>query len=194
MDIKIGKSARVCVACERDFVHDELVHSTLRLQDAEFKRSDYCSSSWAPHGSEGAYSSWELNYYDPNVAEQAPPESFSPLRQLFYDSVESEERARLAVAYLAAQLLRRQKVFRLIKETEDTETGLTLILFNDRIGNRLIEVRDPSLSHAELDAARCVLIEELNRLENPDPPVEEKEEVLGAMEHDVQQQPETAEA
>lgn len=194
MDIKIGKSARVCVACERDFVHDELIHSALRTQDGEFKRADYCTKCWMPDGPQSSYSCWELNYYDPNVAEQAPAESFSPLRKLFYDSVESEGRGALAVAYLAAQLLRRQKVFRHIKETEDAETGLTLILFNDRIGNRLIEVRDPSLGHAELDAGRLALIEELNRLEGPEGPAEETEGAPGATEHDVEQQPETAEA
>jgi hypothetical protein len=81
--------------------------------------------------------------------------------------VESEERKNMAVAFLAAQLLRRQKVFRLIKESEENENSERLVLYSDRIGNRLIEVRDPSLTYAELEAGRNRLMERLGELESP---------------------------
>ena len=93
---------------------------------------------------------------------------FTPLRRIFYDSVESSDRITLAMAYLAAQLLRRQKVFRLIKETDGEDGEANVVLFADRLGDRLIEVRDPSLSHAELEQGRQLLMERLNQLENPD--------------------------
>lgn len=117
---------------------------------------------------DGAYSAWTAQYYDPRVAEQEPEETFSPLRQTFYAAVEEKDRASMSVAYLAAQLLRRQKVFRLIKETKDPDTDAILILFNDRIGNRLIEVGDPNLTHAELEQARVTLMEKLAALESPE--------------------------
>jgi hypothetical protein len=120
-----------------------------------------------------AFSVWSLKFYDPQVAERQPPEIFSPLRQIFYNAVESEERTELAVAYLAAQLLRRQKVFQLIKESDEGEQEVKLVLFADRIGNRLIEVRDPNLSYAELETGRHVLMERLAGLENPPAEAEE---------------------
>ena len=74
------------------------------------------------------------------------------------------------MAYLAAQLLRRQKAFRLIKETADPDSEMNLILFSDRIGNRLIEVSDPNLSHEELEQGRVKLMERLRELESPEEP------------------------
>ena len=176
MNIKIGKGGHSCTQCERDFQHEEELFSLIRLQDQVFNREDYCKSCWNPERADDAYSTWAPRYYDPKVAEQEPPEVFSPLRQCFYETVESTERPDLSVAYLAAQLLRRQKVFRLIKETDELDGEVKITLFNDRIGNRLIEVRDPDLSHSELQAGRGVLMERLNALENPDADAPEEEE------------------
>ena len=99
------------------------------------------------------------------------------MRQVFYEAVEADNRSELAKAYLAAQLLRRQKVFRLVKESDDPESEVRVTLFSDRIGNRLIEVRDPNLSFAELEAGRAALLERLNELENPQE--QEREENTG---------------
>jgi hypothetical protein len=115
---------------------------------------------------------WSPRFYDPKVAEQEPPEVFSPLRQVFYEAAESDDRAETAVAYLAAQLLRRQKVFRLLKESDGAENEVKVALYADRIADRLIEARDPSLSYAELEAGRVALLERLSRLENGQPPQE----------------------
>ncbi len=168
MQIKISRSARACKRCGRVFRHEEPTASIVRLELGQLLREDFCIPCRETGAAAGAYSSWSPKFYDPSVADQEPEESFSPLRRLFYDSVEGEDRTVLAMAYLAGQLLRRQKVFRLIKETEDPDGAMNLALFSDRIGNRLIEVRDPNLSHAELEQGRLLLLESLNRLENPD--------------------------
>ena len=168
MDIKIGKNAHTCVSCESDFVHEQNIHSLIRVVDNQFQREDYCVNCWDEQNAQNTYSTWNMNYYDPKVAEQEPEEVYSPLRGIFYETVEESNRSSIAIAYLAAQLLRRQKVFRLIKETKDPDTDAALILFNDRIGNRLIEVSDPNLAHAELDDARISLMQRLTALENPE--------------------------
>lgn len=165
MDIKIGKSARVCHGCEKDFVHEEALTSTVRRGDEGWIREDFCATCWNEALGEQAFSAWSATYYDPHVAEQGEPESFSPLRQAFYEAVEKEERAAIAVAYLAGQLLRRQKVFRLLKETTDPDTEAAVLLFSDRIANRLIEVQDPNLTTSELERARHTLMERLGELE-----------------------------
>ena len=67
--------------------------------------------------------------------------------------------------FLAAGLLRRQKVFRLIKESDESDGEVRITLYTDRIGNRLIEVPDPQFTYAEMDKARTLLIERLQVLE-----------------------------
>lgn len=168
MEVKITKAGKACAACEKSFTHEEEVRSLVRVLEGQLAREDFCGACWNNDRAGGAYSVWSLRYYDPRVAEQEPPEVFSPLRQLFYDAVESEDRIELAKAYLAAQLLRRQKVFRLVKESDDAEGEVRLSLYTDRIGNRLIEVRDPNFSYAELEAGRRALITRLEELENPE--------------------------
>lgn len=168
MEVKITKAGKVCAACEKTFTHDEELRSLVRVLEGILVREDFCSACWSNDRAGGAYSVWALRYYDPKVAEQESPEVFSPLRQLFYDAVESEDRIALAKAFLAAQLLRRQKVFRLVKESDGTEGEERLSLYADRIGNRLIEVRDPNFSYAELEAGRRSLIARLEELEKPE--------------------------
>lgn len=167
MEIKISKSAHKCQKCERPFVHEEELMSTVRIENQMLVRDDFCPNCWDPKHATGVFSQWTFRFYDAKVADQQPAEVFSPLRHVFYEAAESEDRTELAVAYLASQLLRRQKVFRLLKESDSTEREVRLTLFTDRIADRLIEVRDPNLSYAELEKGRCILLERLSALENP---------------------------
>ena len=176
MDIKISKSARVCRGCERDFVHEEPVTSLVRVHEQQLQREDYCAACWRVDRAADAFSYWATKYYDPRVAEQEPAEAFSPLRQLFYEALEATDRVQQAKAFLAAQLLRRQKVFRQIKESDEADGETKIILFNDRIGNRLIEVRDPHFTYAELEEGRVLLVARLMELENPAPAQADAEE------------------
>jgi hypothetical protein len=168
MEIKIGKSARACCATERDFVHGEQVVSLVRIENQVYVREDYAEEAWNPDKAEGAIAVWTMTYIDPKVAEQEPEESYSPLRQIFYESAVDHERPLLATAYLAAELLRRQKVFRLVKQGVEGEVEGRVALYNDRIANRLVEVRDPNLSIAELEVGRQRLLQRLQELEAPD--------------------------
>ena len=167
MEVKISKASKSCAGCEKDFVHEQELHSLVRVLEGSLSREDYCAACWTDERVGGAYSVWTLRFYDPKVAEQESPEVFSPLRQLFYEALEQEDRVELAKAFLAAQLLRRQKAFRLIKESDGAEEEVKLSLYADRIGNRLIEVRDPSFTYAELEAGRRKLIERLEEIERP---------------------------
>lgn len=167
MEIRIGKPGRVCAGTSRPFDHGEKVVSVVKIEDREIVREDFAESAWDPGRGAGAMAVWETQYVDPRVAEQEPEEAFSPLRKLFYDAFESDDRMQLARAYLAAQLLRRQKVFRIIRESDSEDGTGRFALFNDRIGNRIIEVRDPQLTYAELEAARVSIMEALAEIEGP---------------------------
>lgn len=168
MEIRIGKSTRVCARSQQAFEHGEELLSLVRHGEEGLVREDYTKEAWKPGYADGAIAVWTTSYVDPDNVSKESDNSFSPLRRLFYEAVESDDRSELARAYLAAQLLRRQKIFRLIKEGEDSDTDSKFALFTDRIDDRMIEVRDPNLSYAELNAARTTLMECLNALETPD--------------------------
>lgn len=167
MDIKISKAKNCCTGTEAPFEHGEGVMSLVRLQEGELVREDYKESAWHEEFRKEAYSLWKTTYYDPHFAEGEDEEVFSPLRKLFYDMADAESREQLAMAFLAAQLLRRQKVFRLIKEADAEEGKARLTLYTDRIGNRMIEVRDPNFSYAELEVAQAELLKFLRATEEP---------------------------
>jgi hypothetical protein len=165
MEIKISKSARHCHGCEKSFVHEQRLTSALHRGPEGWLRADFCPACWNGERAEGSLCVWSAQYQDPAVLDQQPAEAFSPLRQAFYEAAERQGREAIALAYLAGQLLRRQKVFRFIKQTMDPETEAAVMLFLDRIGNRMIEVHDPNLTTAELERGRVQLLHRLAELE-----------------------------
>ena len=165
MEIRIGKPGRSSALTERQFEHGETVVSVMKVENQQLVRHDFGKPEWADDRATGAIAVWETHYSDPAMAQQEPAEKFSPLRKIFYSVVESDDRVQIAKAYLAAQLLRRQKVFRLVKESDDTDGEMRVALFMDRIGNRIAEARDPHLTYAEMETARVQLMEELTALE-----------------------------
>lgn len=177
MEIKIARTGRQCHASGRPFEHQEPIVSLIRYVERDLHREDYARDAWKPAYGEAAVAVWDAIYIDPAVENAEPEESFSPLRRLFYDHAAKDDRESMAVCYLAAQLLRRQKVFRLVKESDNLDESGKVTLFADRIGERLIEVRDPSLSFQELDAGRAVLVRYLQEAEG------EAEEEADAEEH-----------
>jgi len=104
------------------------------------------------------------------VLEAEHQEVLSPLRRLFYELAASAVRLELAQAFLAAQLLKRQRAFRQIRESEDGDGAARTTLYLDRATNRLIEACDLNFTYAELDEARIALLDQLRLLESPEPP------------------------
>lgn len=170
MEVKITKTARKCAATDRPFAHGERVVSRVLVKDHTYVRQDFCTDAWTKQLADEAVAFWRTVYRDPES--EQPAEVHSPLRQVFYDAAEGDGRADMALAYLASQLLRRQKVFRLIKESDDPEHEHRTALFADRHGDRLVEVPDPGLTLRELEAAREELMRRLAAFETPDEEVE----------------------
>lgn len=165
MEIKISKSARQCAACNKEFVHEQKLISAMRRGPEGWLREDYCPACLTEDRGASALCVWSAHYIDAQALAQQPAEALSPLRQAFYEAAEKPDRASVAVAYLAGQLLRRQKAFRFIKQTVDPETEAAVMLFLDRIGNKMIEVHDPNLITAELERGRVALLHRLAEIE-----------------------------
>ncbi len=170
MEIKISKCATRCHGCEHDFIHEQKVCSMATMENESLVRKDYCTDCRPGEREAALFCYWETQYNDPKMLDAEHQESLSPLRRLFYDLANSAERLDLAQAFLAAQLLKRQRAFRQMRESEDAEGTMRTTLFLDRAGNRLIETRDLNFSYAELDVARTQLMEQLRNLESPEAP------------------------
>ena len=131
-------------------------------ENDEYVREDFCTVCWAQRASgwaRNSYSFWSTRYVDPAVENEKPPEHFAPLRRVFHESVESENRIEQAVAFITAHLLRRQKAFRLMKEFDNDEEEGSVLVFADKFTQRLVEVPDRRFTAAELRDARRILIE-----------------------------------
>ena len=169
MEIKIRKASAHCLACGKRFEHLERHFSRVNAaSEQELLREDYCPDCWESGRAadvEKAYSFWLTKYFDPAAASQPDEQQFSPLRTIFYEAVEEEGRAEQAIAYIAAHLLRRQKVFRFVKGFEDTERECDVSVFYDKLSGRLREVVDRGFSVEELDGARQEFVQRLERME-----------------------------
>jgi len=147
--------------------------------DKEYVREDFCTACWAQRAGSWArnsYSFWSTRYIDPAVENEPPPEYYAPVQRVFYDCVGSNDRIELAVAFIAAHLLRRQKVFRLMKEFETDDKDGSVQVFADKFTQRLVEVADRGFSARELREARQVLIERTDPQDKEDTEDAEEEE------------------
>ncbi len=170
VDIKICKSSRHCSACGKEFDHKEPHLSMINESRKEFEREDFCMTCWTQRASgwaDKSYSFWATRYIDPSVENEQPPEVYAPVLKLFYETFESDEKAALAIAFISAHLLRRQKVFRLMKEFNREDVEGRVQVFADKFSQRLVEVPDLEFTAQELRDAQRVLIE------RTDPPKEE---------------------
>lgn len=160
MEIKITKNAPQCFQCKKPFVHEEFVWSRLVEVNRDWQREDYCEECWLTQDSGiETISRWHHRYMDVRVLRQRQESiSDSPLRVVFYETLESTyTRQNLALAYLCAQLLRREKVFKKLKEMNISSSEGYIIIFLDRVDNRVIEVKDPNFSYAEIEEAKARL-------------------------------------
>ena len=168
VELKVRKSASNCLGCGKKFQHQEDHHSALLPGSEDTVREDYCPECWKRVGEdcrEAAICSWVTSYVDPAVESIKAVEHLSPLRRLFYEICESDEPNKLAMAFLSAHLLRRQRAFRLLKEFEDSQRKTSTAVFLDKVNGRIIEVADPDLSAAQMNAARLELQRRLEEME-----------------------------
>lgn len=191
MEIRFSKIGRQCSACGAPFRHLEKVRSiAARLEDAQadpagaekvrsgegtaaepakeerrpFERMDFCPACTHRTAEFQAWCTWTATYVDPDAVRQEEP--LSPLRRIFYAHSEDPDREKQAVAFLAAEMLRRHRAFRKIRETVDESDRRTL-WYLDKSRNRIIEVVDPSFTYAELDRARMTLLEAIRTADQP---------------------------
>ena len=162
MKISISRNGIKCLSCEKVFIHEEWIWSRILGSKKEWQRQDFCLSCWEKQEKQESISQWRHRYIDTKMRRKEQEVEDSPLRKLFYESVEKEQsRMELAIAFLASQLLRREKIFKKIKEMTISQRDGYIIMYIDRIDDRVIEVRDPNFSFAEMEEAKKIVLERL---------------------------------
>lgn len=167
MEIKIQKESARCLKCDAVFQHEEKHHSLLRIEEKEFIREDYCLGCWSERlngkeNSDNTYSCWETRYHDPAIARATPLEQFLPLLNLCYESIAEGGPGGESMAYMCALILRRQKVFRFVREErEETGERRSVLVFLDKQNDTQIRIVDPQLTDSGLQEVKLRLEEKI---------------------------------
>lgn len=166
MEITVQKGLSQCLRCGAAFQHDEKHHSLLRIEGKDFLREDYCLSCWSERSSkdngERIYSYWETRYRDPAVARATPQEQFLPLLNLCYESIAEGSADAEAMAYMCALILRRQRVFRFVREEkESAPPSRSVLVFLDKHNDTQIRIVDPELTDSRLQEVKQALEEKI---------------------------------
>ena len=160
MEINIQKESTQCLKCGATFQHEEKHHSLLKIDGKDFLREDYCLACWSERsdqpeepttGPDGIYSSWETRYHDPSVAKATPQEQFLPMLNLCYESIAGGGPEGESMAYMCALILRRQKIFRFVREEKEEEgERRNVLVFLDKHNDTQMRIVDPQLTDAQL--------------------------------------------
>ncbi len=154
VEILIQKESSECMKCNKAFAHEQRHHSLLKIEGNTFLREDYCEKCWGNRSElmedTRVYSYWETKYRDPAAEKTIPKEQFIPLLNLCYESIAKDGQEAEAMAYMCALILRRQKIFKFIREDRDNSTGKTMLVFLDKHNDTQIRITDPHLTDSEL--------------------------------------------
>jgi len=163
VEIQIQKESAVCIGCDSAFAHGQKHHSLLRIQEGAFLREDYCDTCWTEKSfsieRDEIYSCWETKYRDPSVEKATPKEQFIPLLNLCYESIAQGGQDAESMAYMCALVLRRQRVFKFIREEKEDSSGKTVLVFSDKHNDTQIRIVDPQLTQSQLEDVRLKLEE-----------------------------------
>ena len=166
VEINIQRESSRCLKCDMEFAHDQKHHSLLKIEGKEFLREDYCIKCWTerPDNDDASrvYSSWETKYCDPSVAKATPQEQFLPMLNLCYESIAEGGPEGEAMAYMCALILRRQKIFRFVREEkEEQEPHRSVLIFVDKHNDTQIGIVDPELTDSQLQEVKQALEEKI---------------------------------
>ncbi len=167
MEIQIQRQSSRCTACGVPFSHEQKHYSLLKIESPNFLREDYCEACWEKRSqfpSTGeVYSRWETKYRDPAVAKATPEEQFRPLLDLCYESIAQGGADAEAMAYMSSLVLRRQKVFKFIREEQEDSSTKKVLVFADKYNDTQIRIVDPQLTESQLESTRRMLQERLGQ-------------------------------
>lgn len=170
--VSVRRAGRTCATCESPFADGQDHYSVLShaAEPDEWVRTDFCLACWEtaverfpthPPASGDIHSLWRTRYTDRDTARRTPVNEYTPLLEICYDALECDSREDQGLAYLAAMVLRRQRVFRLIRAESGGDTPHDALLFYDKVRQAEVRIPDPPLTMDELRTTRRVLQDRL---------------------------------
>jgi hypothetical protein len=172
LEIQIQKDSSRCILCNQSFAHEQKHYSLLKLNEDVFLREDYCEECWPKSlnsDQDGSvFSRWQTKYRDPAAANATPEGEFMPLLRLFYDCLAGITPDSEALGYICALVLRRQKIFKFLKEEKEDSSGKTVLVFHDKYYDVQVKVPDPNLTETQFREVKQKLEEHLSQKDKVD--------------------------
>jgi hypothetical protein len=155
-DWNIQSRGHACTACGKSFADNEIFHTLLFDEKAEFRRSDVCESCWEKQYSEGArerrgfISYWHGVYH-------VPPPPTEPIQKetaetLLRKLIELNDPRYVPAGYILAVMLERKRLLK-IKE-QIVRDGQRIFVYEQPGTGDLFTIVDPNLQLNQLEAVQ----------------------------------------
>jgi hypothetical protein len=167
----IQSRAHACEACGKTFADQEVFHTLLIDEKADFRRSDVCEACWQKQYSEGArdrkgfVSYWHGIYQAPTPPSEAirRETAESLLRKL----IELNDPHYIPAAYILAAMLERKRLLK-VKE-QLVRDGRRVFIYEQPATGDAFTIVDPGLQLNQLDAVQHDVAALLEHGLNPPP-------------------------
>jgi hypothetical protein len=177
----VRKCAKACTKCEREFKDKEVLLSNLTFDAGEYKRNDFCKACWDKDNP--GLSSWKTIFMVPPPPEEEAVKkenAESLLRRLL--AKENDED--LNAVFILTVMLERKKIL-VERDTQRTEDGRKLRIYEHKKTNESFMVIDPELKLAELadvqEQVVALLSGQTVGSDDPGPPIKNRMEPSSAV-------------
>lgn len=143
----VRKCSDTCAKCEKAFVDKEELFSRLSFDEGEYVRQDFCADCWDKD--DPGLSSWKTGFIVPPPPQEEAVKkenAESLLRKLM--AKENEED--LNAIFILTVMLERKKIL-VERDTQKTEDGRKLRIYEHKKTNESFMVIDPELKLDELE-------------------------------------------
>jgi hypothetical protein len=169
----IQSRAHACEACGKTFADQEVYHTLLVDEKADFRRSDICQECWQKQYSEGARDRKGFVSYWHGVYQAPPPPSEAIRREtaesLLRKLIELNDPHYIPTAYILAAMLERKRVLK-VKE-QLVRDGQRVFIYEQPGTGDVFTIVDPGLQLNQLDAVQHDVAALLEHGLNPPPGV-----------------------
>lgn len=167
----IQSRAHACEACGKTFADQEVFHTLLIDEKADFRRSDICQACWQKQYSEGARDRKGFVSYWHGVY-QAPPAPTEAIRRETAESllrklIELNDPHYIPAAYILAAMLERKRLLK-VKE-QLVRDGRRVFIYEQPATGDAFTIVDPGLQLNQLDAVQHDVAALLEHGLNPPP-------------------------
>jgi hypothetical protein len=155
-DWNIQSRAHACTACGKGFADQELYHTLLFDEKADFRRIDVCDGCWQKQFSDGARERKGFVSYWHGVY-QAPPPPMDPIKKETAESllrklIELNDPHYIPAGYILAVMLERKRLLK-VKE-QLVRDGQRVFIYEQPGTGDVFTIVDPNLQLNQLEAVQ----------------------------------------